>query len=86
MCKICNRKTTTGHLLFWFFTWLVNFDFKKAGFTFYHIFNRKAYWKWREQQNHYKRALRALNNLRFATDEMADIAVDTELNELNNGK
>lgn len=42
MCKVCGHKSgTTKHLLYWQAEW-----FKRFLLTWWHIINRKAYWKW----------------------------------------
>ena len=45
MCNTCGYKNgSTKHLLYWQAEWL-----KRFLLTWWHIINRKAYWKWCEK-------------------------------------
>ena len=51
MCGQCDHKTgSTRHLLYWQWQW-----FKYFFTTWYHIVNRKAYWRWYEAKYNVKR-------------------------------
>jgi len=45
MCNKCKSSNTTYHLLYWQAEW-----FKRFLYTWWHIINRRAYYRWRAKQ------------------------------------
>ena len=73
MCNICGHENgTTMHLLYWQAEWL-----KRFLLTWWHIVNRKAYWKWCEKNcvSYRKKKIKSLaldidEGLRMELDEV----------------
>lgn len=73
MCHTCGHKFgTTKHLLYWQWQWLKYFFT-----TWYHIVNRKAYWKWYQKKYGVKQMNPAI---RKGIMEAADL-IDMELTQ-----
>jgi len=54
MCGFCkNKDGSNKHLLYWQAEWFKRLEFKKFLLTWYHFFDRKAYWKWKKKQSSY---------------------------------
>lgn len=76
MCDKCGYENgTTRHLLYWQAEW-----FKRFLTTWYHIVNRKAYWKWCEKNcSTYKK--RRIPKLVLDIDEGLRIELDEVLRD-----